>query len=90
MRKIKKPSEFEMAEKGLKKLADLLKELRGTKSYEEVARATGIINVNIQRLESETVKKPNMYILKALAVFSIAYLSLPVHSVKDRKTLVFS
>ena len=58
-----------MAEKGLKKLADLLKELRGTKSYEEVARATGIINVNIQRLESETVKKPNMYILKALAEY---------------------
>lgn len=69
MRKIQKSSEFEMDEKGLKKLAVLLRELRGTKSYEEVARETGIISVNIQRLESGMIKKPNMYILKALAEY---------------------
>ena len=69
MRKIQKSSEFEMDEKGLKKLADLLKELRGTKSYEEVARDTGIIVTNIKNLESEQIKKPNMYILKALAEY---------------------
>ena len=62
-------NKFEMDEKGLKKLADLLKELRGTKSYEEVARDTGIIVTNIKNLESEQIKKPNMYILKALAEY---------------------
>ena len=67
MRKIKKPSEFEMDEKGLKKLAVLLRKLRGTKSYEEVSLDTGIIVTNIKRLESLQVRKPNMYILKKLA-----------------------
>ncbi len=69
MRKIKKPSEFEMDEKGLKKLAVLLRKLRGTKSYEEVSLDTGIIVTNIKRLESLQVRKPNMYILKKLAEY---------------------
>ena len=67
MEKNQKPSEFEMDEKGLKKLAVLLRELRGTKSYEEVSLDTGIIVTNIKRLESLQVRKPNMYILKKLA-----------------------
>lgn len=69
MGKNQKPSEFEMDEQGLKKLAVLLRELRGTKSYDEVARDTGIGTTNIQKLESEMVKKPNMYILKTLAEY---------------------
>ena len=69
MKKNQKPSEFEMDEQGLKKLAVLLRELRGTKSYDEVARDTGIGTTNIQKLESEMVKKPNMYILKTLAEY---------------------
>ena len=43
-------NKFEMDEKGLKKLAVLLRELRGTKSYEEVSLDTGIIVTNIKRL----------------------------------------
>ncbi len=67
MEKNQKPSEFEMDEKGLKKLAVLLRKLRGTKSYEEVSLDTGIIVTNIKRLESLQVRKPNMYILKTVA-----------------------
>ena len=57
MRKIQKSSEFEMDKNSLKKLATLLRELRGTKSYEEVARDTGIIVTNIKNLEKITNKK---------------------------------
>ena len=69
MEKNQKPSEFEMDKNSLKKLAALLRELRGTKSYDEVAGDTGIVKTNIQKLETEMVKKPNIYILKALAEY---------------------